>query len=292
MRNNNSNNADFLLLLAFSKGFKEIEEQSGYSVTQQDNEYCLFEPNALKPFARISIQTLIKDFYNEQQLSGTTQTNATNKQEENTLHARVGRYTDNVFERVRGMVQERDNQAKERSRRSRGEGEERKEISRRSRELSRRSRELSRQDRELSQTNNAICFLLRKQILTQQSPIDDRLELKSIHTKYQELKDEANKARAIRTYLELGGVANDEVLAKFGKTINLGKSQNSLKDNDSNPNAPNVSNTQLTNKNKNNTNNTTNNPANNATNNPTNNNQNPTNPINKPTNTQAPKRRR
>ena len=222
-----NNNADFLLLLAFSKGFKEIEEQSGYSIIRQDNDYCLFEPNTLKPFAKIPIDTLIKEFYNEQQPNRTTKESATIKQETNTLYARVGRYADNVFERVRGMVQERDNQAKERSRRSRGESAE--------------SRGLSRQDRGLSQTDNTIRYLLREQILTQQSTIDDRLKLKSLHTQYQNLKDEANKARAIKTYLELGGIANDEVLEKFAKipkTTNT--TNNNTKNNKSHTNSNNI----------------------------------------------------
>ncbi|MGX3044686.1 hypothetical protein [Helicobacter sp. T3_23-1056] len=282
MRNNNSNGADFRLLLLLSIGFEKLEEQSKYKIVlnMQDNFIYLFDSNNAEPFDKIAIETYTKETNNDAR--GIAEKA---KQAQHRDKTRVESYASEIIERVRGILEER-------SRQSRGEGEERKEISRRSRSVGEAREEISRRSRELNQTNNAICFLLRKQILTQQSPIDDRLELKSIHTKYQELKDESNKARAIRTYLELGGVANDEVLAKFGKTINLGKSQNSLKDNDSNPNAPNVSNTQLTNENKDNTNNTTNNPANNATNNPTNNNQNPTNPINKPTNTQTPKRRR
>lgn len=41
-----SDNLDFHLLLALAVGFREIEEQSGYSIIQKDNSYCIFEPNA------------------------------------------------------------------------------------------------------------------------------------------------------------------------------------------------------------------------------------------------------
>lgn len=195
-----SDNLDFHLLLALAAGFKKIEEQSGYSIIQKDDSYCIFEPNATMPFAKIPIETIIKEFQNEcREIGRNAKADTTIKQERYTLQPRVGQCANNVLERVRGMVQER-------SRRSRGESEERGGI--------------SRQDRGLSQTSNAFSFLFRKQILTQESLEADRQAVIDLHKEYKDYKKEATKARAIKAYLELGGIASDDVVQKNATKYN------------------------------------------------------------------------
>lgn len=218
-----SNNLDFHLLLALAIGFEKIEQQSGYSIIQKDNNYCIFEPNATIPFAKIPIDTIIKEFQNEcRETSRNAKADTTIKQEGYTLQSRVGKCADNVLERVRGMVQERNERSKEASRRSRSESEERTSQSE-------ERRGISRQDRGLSQTSNAFGYLFREQILAQESInveglSADKQAIIDLHNQYKDYKRQVTKARAIKTYLELGGISNDKV-------ANIANTANATKDN-------------------------------------------------------------
>ena len=172
-----SNSADFLLLLQIVVGIEKIKEQSGYnfSINTQDNAIFIFEPNATNPCDKIFFDTIVEEYENDKRRTNNQNLKGNRgiQHEQYKNQTRVESYAGKILERVRGILEER-----------------------------------SRQSRGLSQTDNTIRYLLREQILTQQSTIDERLELKSLHTRYKELKDEAAKARAIKTYLELGGIAN------------------------------------------------------------------------------------
>lgn len=198
-----SDNLDFHLLLALAAGFEKIEEQSGYKIVlnAQDSSIYLFEPNATNPFDKISIDTYIKELHND-----TSRARQNTQQTQHRDKTGMEGYASQIIGRVRGILEERSERSKEASRRSRSESEERGGI--------------SRQDRGLSQTSNAFSFLFRKQILTQESLEADRQAVIDLHKEYKDYKEEAIKARAIKTYLELGGIASDDVSQKYATKDN------------------------------------------------------------------------
>ena len=118
-------------------------------------------------------------------------------------------YASQIIGRVRGILEERSERSKETSRRSGG---------------------ISRQDRGLSQTSNAFSYLFRKQILTQESLEADRQAVIDLHKEYKDYKKEAIKARAIKAYLELGGIASNDVVQKYATKYNSTQ-QNLTQDN-------------------------------------------------------------
>lgn len=208
-----SDNLDFHLLLALAAGFEKIEEQSGYKIVlnAQDSSIYLFEPNATNPFDKISIDTYIKELHND-----TSRARQNTQQTQHRDKTGMEGYASQIIGRVRGILEERSERSKEASRRSRSESEERGGI--------------SRQDRGLSQTSNAFSFLFRKQILTQESLEADRQAVIDLHKEYKDYKEEAIKARAIKTYLELGGIASDDVSQKYATKDNSTQ-QNLTQDN-------------------------------------------------------------
>lgn len=208
-----SDNLDFHLLLALAAGFEKIEEQSGYKIVlnAQDSSIYLFEPNATNPFDKISIDTYTKELHND-----TSRARQNTQQTQHRDKTGMEGYASQIIGRVRGILEER-------SRQGRGESEECKETSR-------RSGGISRQDRGLSQTSNAFSFLFRKQILTQESLEADRQAVIDLHKEYKDYKKEAIKARAIKAYLELGGIASDDVSQKYATKDNSIQ-QNITKDN-------------------------------------------------------------
>lgn len=191
-----SDNLDFHLLLALAAGFEKIEEQSGYKIVlnAQDSSIYLFEPNATNPFDKISIDTYTKELHND-----TSRARQNTQQTQHRDKTGMEGYASQIIGRVRGILEER-------SRQGRGESEERGGI--------------SRQDRGLSQTSNAFSFLFRKQILTQESLEADRQAVIDLHKEYKDYKKEAIKARAIKAYLELGGIASNDVVQKYATKDN------------------------------------------------------------------------
>lgn len=198
-----SDNLDFHLLLALAAGFEKIEEQGGYKIVlnAQDNSIYLFEPNATNPFDKISIDTYIKELHND-----TSRARQNTQQTQHRDKTGMEGYASQIIGRVRGILEERSERSKEASRRSRGESAERGGI--------------SRQDRGLSQTSNAFSFLFRKQILTQESLEADRQAVIDLHKEYKDYKKEVTKARAIKAYLELGGISSNEVAQKYATKDN------------------------------------------------------------------------
>lgn len=201
-----SDNLDFHLLLALATGFREIEEQSGYKIVlnAQDNSIYLFEPNATNPFDKISIDTYTKELHND-----ASRARQNTQQAQHRDKAGMEGYARQIIGRVRGVLEERSERGKETSRRSGG---------------------ISRQDRGLSQTSNAFSYLFRKQILTQESLESDKQAVIELHKEYKDYKEKATKARAIKAYLELGGIASDDISQKYATKDNSTQ-QNLTQDN-------------------------------------------------------------
>ena len=201
-----NDNLDFHLLLALAAGFREIEEQSGYKIVlnAQDNSIYLFESNATNPFDKISIDTYTKELHND-----ASRARQNTQQAQHRDKAGMEGYARQIIGRVRGVLEERNERSKEASRRGGG---------------------ISRQDRGLSQTSNAFSYLFRKQILTQESLEADRQAVIDLHKEYKDYKKEATKARAIKAYLELGGIASDDISQKYATKDNSTQ-QNLTQDN-------------------------------------------------------------